>query len=64
MEEEERDGREVREGETKEGSGSNGSVLSLPSSGLSESDILALVEAAGNKIRKKFDSGSVYVCQM
>jgi len=55
---------EVREGETKEGSGSNGSVLSSPSSGLSESDILALVEAAGNKITEEFDNGNVYVCQM
>ena len=54
----------MREGETKEGSGSNGSVLSAPSSVLSESDILALVEAASNKITKRFGNGNVYVCQM
>jgi archaellum component FlaF (FlaF/FlaG flagellin family) len=64
MEEEERDEEEVREGETKEGSGSNSSVLSSPSCGLSESDILALVEAASNKITKKFGDGTVFVCQM
>jgi archaellum component FlaF (FlaF/FlaG flagellin family) len=64
MEEEERDEGEAREGETKEGSGSNDSVLSSPSNGLSESDILALVEAAGNKITKRFGNGNVYVCQM
>ena len=34
------------------------------SSGLSESDIIARVEAAGNKITKKDGDGSVYVCQM
>ena len=64
MEEEERNGGEVREGETKEVNSSNGSVSSSPSSGLSESEILTLVEAAGNKITKTFESGNVYVCQM
>ena len=34
------------------------------SRGLSESDILASVEAAGNKITKNYDDGNVYVCQM
>jgi len=33
-------------------------------SGLSESDIIARVEAAGNKITKNYDSGNVSVCQM
>jgi len=62
--EEERDGGGVREGETKEGGGSNSSVSSSPSSGLSESDILALVEAARNKITDKWDGGAVYYGQM
>ena len=34
------------------------------SSGLSESDIIARVEAAENKITKKFDSGADYYGQM
>ena len=63
MEEEERGGEEVREGETKEGSGSNESISSSSSGSLSESDTIALVEAAGNKITTKVD-GAVYVCQM
>ena len=40
------------------------SISPSPPIGLSESDILALVEAAGNKITKTYDSGNVYVCQM